>query len=352
MKKAYLVLSDGSVYEGKAFGADAGQIGELVFTTGVVGYIETLTDPCYAGQIVMQTFPLIGNYGIIEEDFAGKCALRGYVVREWCDAPSNFRCEYDIDAYLKKNGIPGICGVDTRAITRKLRDHGPMNAMICSEVPADLEAIKAYAVSGSVEEVSGSEIKIYPAENKKHSVAVMDFGMRNYICAELQKRGCEATVFPANAAAEDILGGGFDGVVLSGGPGNPADNGAYIAEIQKLMGKLPLFGIGLGHQMAAIAAGGSVEKMPYGHRGGSQPVKELATGKTYITSQNHGYCVVSGSVKTAGQIFENANDHSCEGLYYPDMKALTVQFEPECQPGPRDTSFPFDRFISMMGGEC
>lgn len=352
MKKAYLVLSDGTVYQGYGFGADASCTGELVFTTGVVGYIETLTDPSYAGQIVMQTFPLIGNYGVIEEDFEGKCALRGYVVREWCDEPSNFRSQYTLDKFLKDNGVPGICGVDTRAITRKVREQGVMNAMICAEIPESLKEIQEYRVSGAVAQTTRSEIAVFPAEGEqKRRVALIDYGAKRYIRRELQKRGCEVVMVPANTSAEDILALNPDGVMLSNGPGDPAENTYCIEQIQKLLGRVPLFGICLGHQLTAIAMGGRTEKMKYGHRGGNQPVRELKTGHTYITCQNHGYAVVSDSLKEGEICFVNANDGSCEGIAYPEKRAFTVQFHPEAHSGPRDTSFLFDRFISMMGGE-
>ena len=352
MKKAYLVLSDGTVYQGSAFGADASAVGELVFTTGMVGYLETLTDPSYAGQIVLQTFPLIGNYGVIEADFEGEVAARGYVVREWCDAPSNFRCEYALDRFLKERGVPGICGVDTRAITRKIRESGVMNAMITSEIPEDLGEIQRYAVTGVVSEVTCRAPAVHPAQGETvRRVALIDYGAKRNIIRELQKRGCEVTVFPAATAAEEILAAHPDGVMLSNGPGDPGENTFCIAQIAKLLGRVPLFGICLGHQLTALAAGGRTEKMKYGHRGANQPVREIGGSRTYITSQNHGYAVVSDSVK-AGQIrFVNANDGTCEGVDYPEWNAFTVQFHPEACSGPKDTSFLFDRFMSMMGGE-
>lgn len=352
MRKAYLILADGSVYEGTGFGAETGSIGELVFTTGMVGYIETLTDPSYAGQIVMQTFPLIGNYGVIEQDFEGECAVRGYVVREWCDAPSNFRSQYTLDHFLREKGVPGICGLDTRALTRKIRERGVMNAMICDHIPEDLSPIRDYRVTGVVDEVSCSEKSVHPALGEmKKRVALIDYGAKRNIVRELQKRGCEVTVYPSFTPAEEILASGCDGVMLSNGPGDPGENTYCIAQIARILGKLPLFGICLGHQLTALAAGGRTEKMKYGHRGANQPVKELGGTHTYITSQNHGYAVVSDSIQKGVLRFVNANDMSCEGIDYPDLNAFTVQFHPEACSGPRDTSFLFDRFISMMGGE-
>ena len=344
MSKAYLILSDGTVYEGTSFGAPAAATGELVFTTGVVGYLETLTDPAYAGQIILQTFPAIGNYGVIEEDFDGAFHAAGYVVREWCDTPSNFRSEYDIDKLLKDKGIPGICGVDTRALTRKLRDHGPMNAMIAAEIPADLSALQNDKLTGTVEKVTCAEITAIPGEGK-HAV-VIDCGMKPSITKALTERGCRVTIVPANTSADEILALGPDGILVSGGPGDPAD--ASVPAVKALMGKLPMFGIGLGHQLMAIASGASAVKMPYGHRGGSQPVKEMATGRTYITEQNHGYCVEF--VKNGVISFLNANDGTCEGADYPGLNAFSVQFNPDAS-GSRGTAFLYDRFITMMGGE-
>ena len=349
MSKAYLILSDGAVYEGEGFGAPVEGVGELVFNTGVVGYIETLTDPSYYGQIVMQTFPAIGNYGIIEEDFEGDCFVKGYVVREWCRRPSNFRSQYDLDAFLKTRGVPGICGVDTRAITQRIRESGVMNAMIADHVPEDLSALRAYAVTGGVAQTCAKEIAVYPAKGEKTcAVTLVDYGTKRNIIRELQARGCEVTVVPADTSAEAVLAGNPDGVMLSNGPGDPAENTACVAEIKKLLGKVPLFGLCLGHQMLAIAAGGKTMKLKYGHRGGNQPVIDLQTGHTYITSQNHGYAVVSESLPTGRVRFINANDRTCEGVDYPEWRAFTVQFHPEACAGPRDTSQLFDRFVEMM----
>jgi carbamoyl-phosphate synthase small subunit len=349
-KKAYLVLSDGAVFEGAAFGAPAESVGELVFTTGMCGYIETLTDPSYAGQIVMQTFPLIGNYGVIEEDFEGKCAVKGYVVREYCAHPSNFRCDYDLDAFLKARGVPGIWGVDTRALTRLIREKGVMNAMICSAPPANLSPIRQYAVSGAVAAVSRRERMSVPAAGgEKFKVALIDYGAKRNIALELQKRGCRVEIFPYDVTAEEILLSDPDGIMLSNGPGDPAENTGCIAELKKLMGKKPIFGICLGHQLLALAAGGGTYKLKYGHRGVNQPVRELDGTRTFITSQNHGYAVDSQSLAGLGRvIFENANDGTCEGVEYPGRDCFSVQFHPEARSGPHDTEFLFDRFISMM----
>ena len=349
MKKRYLVLADGTAFEGQAFGAKGPAVGELVFTTGMGGYIETLTDPSYFGQIVLQTFPLMGNYGVIEADFEGECRVKGYVVREWCDAPSNFRCQYDLDAFLKARGVPGVCGVDTRAITKIIREHGVMNALICDKIPQSLDDVKTYAVRNAVESVTAAVPETYPAQGEaRFSVALIDYGAKKNIVRELQKRGCAVTALPASTGAAEVLALKPDGVMLSNGPGDPAENTGCISELRALLGRVPIFGICLGHQLLALAAGGETVKLKYGHRGVNQPVRETKGQRTYITSQNHGYAVVSDSLKTGVVSFINANDGTCEGVDYPKEKAFTVQFHPEACAGPRDTSFLFDRFIKLM----
>ncbi len=351
MEKGYLVLQDGQVFEGFRFGAGCSAIGELVFTTGMCGYVETLTDPSYAGQIVMQTYPLIGNYGIIRQDFEGACCVKGYVVREWCDTPSNFRCDCDLDTFLKEQGVPGLYGVDTRQLTRIIREHGVMNAAICDEIPADLTPVKTYAVTGVVEAVSCQKPSVYPAQGAElFHVSLLDYGAKRNIVRELQKRGCTVTVLPARTPAEDILAGQPDGVMLSNGPGDPAENVYEIQQIQKLLGKVPMFGICLGHQLTALAVGGKTYKLKYGHRGVNQPVREVNGPRTYITSQNHGYAVIPDSMQAGHVSFKNANDGTCEGIDYPEYRAFTVQFHPEACTGPKDTSFLFDRFVELMKG--
>ena len=353
MKKAYLVLNNGRVFEGTRIGADGDGLGELVFTTGMTGYLETLTDPSYAGQIILQTFPLIGNYGVIPEDFEGPCLAKGYVVRELCGTPSNFRSEYALDAFLKEHNVPGICGVDTRALTRIIREEGVMNALICDEIPKDLSAIQTYAVLGGVKQASSTEPRFFPAEGEeKYHVALLDYGAKHHIVESLQERSCRVTVLPHDTSAEDVLALKPDGLMLSNGPGDPKENVFEIEQLKKLMGKLPVFGICLGHQLAALALGGETVKLKYGHRGANQPVKDLKTGRCFITSQNHGYAVVAESVKDIAELrYINANDCSCEGLDYPKARCFTVQFHPEASAGPHDTGFLFDRFVSMMGGE-
>ena len=353
MKKAYLVLSDGRAFEGVRIGAEGDGLGELVFTTGMTGYLETLTDPSYAGQIIMQTFPLIGNYGVIPEDFEGACLAKGYVVRELCDTPSNFRSEYALDRFLKEHNIPGITGVDTRALTRIIREEGVMNAMICDEIPADLTHIQSCAVRGVVAAASCHQAQSFPAvgEERFH-VALMDYGAKHHIVENLTARGCRVTELPHNTPAEEILALNPDGLMLSNGPGDPKENVFEIEQLKKLMGRLPVFGICLGHQLAALALGGETVKLKYGHRGANQPVKDLKTGRCFITSQNHGYAVLADSVSDIAELrYINANDFSCEGLDYPGKRCFTVQFHPEASAGPHDTGFLFDRFVAMMGGE-
>ncbi len=343
-----MVLEDGTVFEGYSFGADTEAIGELVFTTGMCGYIETLTDESYYGQIVLQTFPMIGNYGIIPEDFEGECSVKGYVVREKCDNPSNFRCKGTLDGFLKEKGIPAIYGVDTRAITKIIREHGVMNAVICGEIPSDLSEVENYKIIGAVESGTAKDAKLYPAENEKFKVTLIDYGAKHNIIRELNKRGCTVTAVPSTTSAEEILKTNPDGIMLSNGPGDPAENLFQIEVIKELAGKKPIFGICLGHQLLAMAMGAQTEKLKYGHRGVNQPVKEVKGTRTYITSQNHGYAVVKGSVKRGEISFINANDGTCEGIDYEDINAFSVQFHPEAASGPHDTSFLFDRFIKLM----
>lgn len=355
MKKAFIVLEDGHIFEGKRFGAEGDTLGELVFTTGMVGYIETLTDPCYCGQIVVQTFPLLGNYGMIYEDTEGKKSyVKGVVAREWCDTPSNFRCDGDIDEYLKKEGVVGICDVDTREIAQIIREKGVMNAKIVDEITDEIkEELKNYKVVNAVETVAKGATEIFEADGEaKCTVAVVDYGEKSDIVKQLTKRGCKVVSVPFNTSADDVLALGVDGVVLSDGPGNPADNTYSIEQVKAFIGKLPMFGVSLGHQIMALANGGKTEKHKYGHRGANQPVKNLSIGQTYITSQNHGYVVVADSLNGVGEVaFVNANDGTCEGVKYPDKKAFSVQFHPAAGSGPMDTEFLYDEFISMIGGK-
>ena len=351
-KKVYLTLENGKVFEGYSFGADREVIGELVFTTGMTGYIETLTDPSYYGQIVTQTFPLIGNYGIILSDKESKkCWLTAYVVREKCDAPSNFRCEMTLEAFLKEQDIPAVYGVDTRELTRIVREAGVMNAAITFKPLTDLSALKAYRVKDAVKAVSSGKVR-ESGEEGGPRVVLYDFGAKQNIVRELVKRGCRVIEVPATCTAEEALAYDPDWIMLTNGPGDPAENVEVVENIRKLIGKRPILGICLWHQLFALAMGGQTRKMKYGHRGANQPVKDLKTGKVFISSQNHGYEVVSDSVKDVGNLtFINANDGTCEGVEYPSVNAFTVQFHPEACGGPHDANFLFDRFIENMKKE-
>ncbi len=360
MKKVYLVLQNGMAFSGHPIGAweenvtDRGAVGELVFTTGMTGYLETLTDPSYAGQIVLQTFPLIGNYGLIPQDFEGDCFAKGYVVRELCDRPSNFRSEGTLDSFLKEKRIPGICGVDTRAVTRIIREEGVMNACLCREIPPETKEISEYGVERAVPQVSTRSIVSFPPDKESDagpfSVVLVDYGAKRNIIRSLTERGCSVTLVPHDTPAEKILALRPDGVMLSNGPGDPAENVYEVEQIRILAGQIPVFGICLGHQLFALAMGGETYKLKYGHRGANQPVTDGV--RTWITTQNHGYAVRSESMEGIAHLsFWNANDRSCEGLYYPEKHCFTVQFHPEACAGPRDTAFLFDRFIEMMKGE-
>ena len=353
-KKAFLVLADGTVFEGKSFGAEGTVFGEVVFTTSMVGYQETLTDPCYQGQMVVQTFPLIGNYGTNDEDYASDSSVvSGYIVREYCEEPSNFRCTSTIDAFMKKHGIIGLYDIDTRQLTRIIREKGVMNGMITVAESIDksdsINKINSYEAGELVSKVSVKEKKLIKADNAKFSVAVIDLGDNKAYVSELVKRGCDVTVLPYNVSSEDIKATGADGVFISDGPGNPAVNTAAIDTVKKLAAeKTPMFAVGLGHLVLALANGAEVTKLKYGHRGASQPVVTLETGRTYITSQNHGYAVESLSADIGVMSHINGNDKTCEGIKYNNIPAFSVQFRPETCGGPQDTSYLYDRFIKMM----
>lgn len=346
--KVYITLQNGRQFVGYRFGADGDVVGELVFTTGMTGYIETLTDPSYYGQIVVQTFPLIGNYGVIPKDAESKKIwVNAYIVREKCDAPSNFRCEKTLDEYLKENGVVGVYGIDTRELTKAVREAGVMNAIISSKPQEYLDKVYAYRIRNAVKSVTCGEIERYN-EGGKYKVAVWDFGAKENIIRSLVSRGLECVRVPSTYTAEQILSLDVDGLMLTNGPGDPAENTDIIENLKKIAGKLPIFGICLGHQLFALAMGGKTRKMKFGHRGANQPVKQLETGRVFITSQNHGYEVVSSSVPVGKLSFVNANDNTCEGFDYPELGAYTVQFHPEACAGPRDADFLFEKFIENI----
>ena len=352
--KAFLILEDGTVFTGTSIGSKKEIISEIVFNTSMTGYLEVLTDPSYAGQAVCMTYPLIGNYGICHED---QESLRpwpdGYIVRELSRIPSNFRCEDTIQNFLKRYDIPGIAGIDTRALTKILREKGTMNGMITTNADYKLEEVlpklKAYTTGRVVERVTCEEKKVLKGSGPK--VALMDFGAKDNIARSLNKRGCQVTIYPAFTKADEILGDDPDGIMLSNGPGDPKECTSIIEEIKKLYdSQVPVFAICLGHQLMALATGADTRKMKYGHRGGNHPVKDLETGRVYISSQNHGYMVDTDTLdpQVAVPAFENVNDKTNEGLKYIGKNIFTVQFHPEACPGPQDSGYLFDRFMKMM----
>lgn len=390
--KAFLILEDGTVFEGTHIGADKEVISEIVFNTSMAGYLEVLTDPSYAGQAVCMTYPLIGNYGICNDDMESRKPWPdGFIVRELSRNYSNFRADISIQQFLEENGVPGIAGIDTRALTKILREKGTMNGMITTNENYNFDEIlprlKAYttgkvvekvtcdhvyevkgsqsltengAISGSakfdaaafaqgVREKKPSLVKELNGKGKK--VALLDLGTKANIAYSLKSRGCDVTVYPAQTKAEEIIAAAPDGIMLSNGPGDPKECTEIIAEIRKLYDTdIPIFAICLGHQLMALATGADTYKMKYGHRGGNHPVKDLATGRVYISSQNHGYVVDMDKLdpKVATPAFINVNDGTNEGLNYTGKKIFTVQFHPEACCGPQDSGYLFDRFIDMM----
>jgi carbamoyl-phosphate synthase small subunit len=352
--KAFLILEDGTVFKGSSIGSTREVISEIVFNTSMTGYLEVLTDPSYAGQAVVMTYPLIGNYGICHEDMESlKPWPDGYIVRELSRIPSNFRSGDTLQHFLKEHNIPGISGIDTRALTKILREKGTMNGMITTDEGFDLGEVilrmKTYSVTGVVDKTTCREKYVLSGCGKK--VALLDLGAKNNIARSLQERGCEVTVYPAFAKAEEILSSRPDGIMLSNGPGDPKECVEIIGEIKKLYeSNVPIFAICLGHQLMALAAGADTHKLKYGHRGGNHPVKDLETGRVYISSQNHGYVVDVDTIDPAVAVpaFVNVNDGTNEGLKYMNKNIFTVQYHPEACPGPQDSGYLFDRFIKMM----
>ena len=392
--KAFLILEDGTVFEGTHIGADKEVISEIVFNTSMAGYLEVLTDPSYAGQAVCMTYPLIGNYGICKDDMESRKPWPdGFIVRELSRNYSNFRADISIQQFLEENGVPGIAGIDTRALTKILREKGTMNGMITTNENYNFDEIlprlKAYttgkvvekvtcdhvyevkgsqsltengAISGSakfdaaafaqgVREKKPSLVKELNGKGKK--VALLDLGTKANIAYSLKSRGCDVTVYPAQTKAEEIIAAAPDGIMLSNGPGDPKECTEIIAEIRKLYDTdIPIFAICLGHQLMALATGADTYKMKYGHRGANHPVKNLETGKVYISSQNHGYVVDADGIdaSVAKPWFVNVNDGTIEGLEYIGKPVKTVQFHPEANAGPKDSEMLFDEFMKMIGG--
>ena len=352
MSKAYLILENGKVFEGTSLGKVGKTVGEVVFNTGMVGYLETLTDKNNKGQIVVQTFPMIGNYGVISEDFQSEGAkVNGYVVREMCDKPSNFRCEGDLEDYLEKNNVVGICGIDTRALTRVLREEGTMNGMICDSgevTEAVLNEIKSFKIENPVKDVT-RENETHTTPLSKLNIALFDFGTGKGVIDTLLHLDCNVHVFNASSTAEEILSVNPDGVVISDGPGNPKDNLDEIAEIKKLFDKkVPMFGIGLGHELMALALGADTFKLPYGHRGASGPCKNLETGVLSIITQNHGHCVVRETLPECMSVsHENANDKTVEGIVYKNAPAFSCQFRPDAGTSPTGEKSLYVEFIEL-----
>ena len=355
--KLYLVLENGKTFEGVAAGAKGEATGELVFTTSMAGYNDILTDPSYFGQIVVHTFPISGNYGVVSKEFSSdKSFLKAYIVKDICETPSNFKCEGDLISYMSKNGIIGLCGIDTRELTKILRENGTMKAKITSDI-SDIDTIikelKALNDKNFVEKLNLSDVKSLKSEKPKFNVVLWDFGAKNSLKAQLIEHGYDVTVVPYNTSSDDIINLKPDGVIISNGPGNPEDNADAIKEIKKIVdSKIPVFGICLGHQLLALALGAKTEKLKYGHRGSNQPTKCLSNGRVYITNQNHGYTVINDSLPSnATCSFINVNDGTCEGIEYKDIFAFSVQFYPDCCSGPNDSSFLYDKFDNIMKGE-
>ena len=349
--KAQLILENGMVFEGKAFGYLKETIGEVVFNTGMTGYQEILTDPSYCGQMVVMTYPLIGNYGINLEDMeSSKSHVRALIVREKSDYPNNFRCELTLDGYLKSQKVIGLEGIDTRALTKVLRDYGTMRAIIAVRelTPSQIKLkIDSFNNQMAVSEVTTKEK--YIIEGKKMHIAVIDCGIKTNILRSFEQKGCKMTVFPASVSAEEILAVNPDGVFISNGPADPKDVPDTVATVKALIGKKPITAICLGHQLLCLALGGNTAKLKFGHHGCNHPVKDFITGRVYITSQNHNYYVETlpeGAVVT----HTNMNDQTVEGMYFKDLDIYSVQFHPEACPGPTDTAHIFDEFMTVMQG--
>ncbi|MCH1640329.1 glutamine-hydrolyzing carbamoyl-phosphate synthase small subunit [Paenibacillus timonensis] len=353
--QARLLLEDGTLFTGTSFGAEGEKTGEVVFNTGITGYQEVLSDPSYCGQIVTMTYPLIGNYGISRDDFESIApSIHGFVVRRYEPTPSNWRAQYNLGDLLKEYGIPGITDIDTRMLTRLIRHQGTMRGILTTSTKS-VDELKEMMLATSIAELRNqvaqtSTHHVYSSPGSKERIVLVDFGAKSGILRELNKRDCDVVIVPHNTTADEIRRLHPDGIQLSNGPGDPKDVPYAAKMIAELLGEYPIFGICLGHQLFALACGADTEKLKFGHRGGNHPVKELASGRCYITSQNHGYTVNEASV--AGTELEvthiNNNDKTIEGLKHKKYPAFSVQYHPEAAPGPYDNSYLFDRFIEMI----
>ena len=366
---AYLVLEDGSVHRGESMGAPVSGHGEVVFNTSMTGYQEVLTDPSYAGQLVTLTYPLVGNYGINPQDFeSAKIRVAGFVVREHCDQPSHGRSDRTLDEYLKSQGIPGICGVDTRAITRRLRERGVMMGLLTTESPeaavAQLAEMPRYEDLDLVRTVTAEEKYRWSAAGPVSAqsqwdedsgdepgprILVTDVGVKYNILRLLRQRGCEVIAVPAETSADDMLSLNPSGILLSPGPGDPQLLDYVVGNVRQILGKVPVMGICLGHQLVARALGADTFKLKFGHRGGNHPVQDLASGRVYITAQNHGFAVDPDTLPAGLEVSHiNLNDGTVEGTRHRDMPLFTIQYHSEASPGPRDNEYIFDEFLGMV----
>jgi carbamoyl-phosphate synthase small subunit len=360
MEKGYLLLEDGTIYEGTLFGAAGTPVGEVVFNTGMTGYQETLTDPSYYGQIVVMTYPLIGNYGFNDDDGQSKAPMvKGFIIREGCDSFSNWRGSESLEDYFFRQGLTGLMDVDTRALTRHLRTQGTLRGKIikgdvpCTLPPVidgadEIQEMKEFSNRDAVWHVTTTEP--YTIHPQLHHVAVLDFGIKKNILASMTERNMILHVFPAGTSTKEIMACQPDGLFLSNGPGDPADLEEIVEQVRLMLGQVPIFGICLGHQVLAHALGGTTQKMKFGHRGSNHPVKDIENNRVRITSQNHGYEVVEDSLDKEKIIIThiNVNDGTVEGIRHTQLPLFSVQYHPEASPGPEDSTYLFDRFSSMM----